>query len=346
MGVTLEILAREIGARLVGDGSIIIDGVASLELAKSGQLAFLSNPKYSAQLLATEAGAVLISEKDAAKRKGAALISANPYLDFARLTAKYFAPRRIPDLGIHPTAVVSDGAAIAPDARVGALCIVEDGAQVGAGCVLYPGVYVGHGVSLGANCLLYPYVALMEGVRIGQRVIIHAGSVLGSDGFGFAPNPPEGYVKAPQVGGVRVEDDVEIQANVCIDRGALGDTVIKKGAKLDNLVHIAHNVIVGEHSALAGQTAVAGSSELGSWVTMAGQSAITGHVKIGDQSIVTGQAGVGKDLPAKSMVSGTPAQPTLEHHRGLAELVKLGELKKRVKELERRLAELDSKGGA
>jgi UDP-3-O-[3-hydroxymyristoyl] glucosamine N-acyltransferase len=190
-------------------------------------------------------------------------------------------------------------------------------------------------------------VTLYEGVQLGDRVIIHAGAVLGSDGFGFAPDPPHGYVKVPQIGGVIVEDDVEIQSNSCIDRGALGPTVIRKGAKIDNLVHISHNVEVGPHNAIAALSGVAGSTKLGQWVTLAAQSGVAGHLQVSDQVVLTAQAGLAKDPGLGAIVTGTPAQPLMTERRNQAELGKVGELRKKVKALEARLAELEKKiGGA
>jgi UDP-3-O-[3-hydroxymyristoyl] glucosamine N-acyltransferase len=183
---------------------------------------------------------------------------------------------------------------------------------------------------------------VLERCQLGDRVILGSGAVIGGDGFGFAPDIPKGYVKVPQVGIVVLEDDVEVQANACVDRGALGPTRLGKGTKVDNLVQIAHNVVVGQNTVFAAQAGISGSTHIGNWVTFAGQSAIAGHLVVGDAAIITGQAGAGKDVPAKAMVSGSPAQPTLEHHRGLAELQKLPELKRRVKDLEARLAALEA----
>jgi UDP-3-O-[3-hydroxymyristoyl] glucosamine N-acyltransferase len=324
-----------------------LEGVAPLDSATASQLSFLSNPKYTPQLAQSKAGAVLLGQADAAKAASlpgrSLLISANPYRDFARATARYFAKRFKPSAGIHPSAVISPKAQLGQNLAVGAFCVVEEGAVIGDGAVLHPFCYVGPGARIGQDSELYPFAALMEACELGKRVILQSGAVIGADGFGFAPDFPHGYVKVPQIGSVLVEDDVEIQANACIDRGALGATVIGQGSKVDNLVQIAHNVKVGRHSVFAAQAGISGSTKVGNWVTFAGQSAAGGHLEIGDGAIITGQAGAGKDVEPKAMVSGSPAMPTLEHHRGLAELKKLPELKKRVKELEARLHELEKR---
>lgn len=344
MPVTLGEIAEFLGARLQGDAACTIEGVAELKSATPSFMSFYTGKKFAAQLAATKAGALLISPADAPSTSiKNLLISENPYRDFARILTKFFDKRSHPAPGVHSQASVHPGAKIGKDARIGAFCVVEDGAVVGERAVLYPLTYLGPKTALGDDCILYPSAVVMEGCRLGSRVILHAGVVVGSDGFGFVPDPPKGYVKIPQIGIVVIEDDVELQANVCIDRAALDTTVIGKGSKLDNLVHIAHNVKIGQHTVLAAQTGIAGSTTVGNWVTFAGQAAAAGHLHIGDQAVITGQAGAGKDVPAKAMVSGSPAQPTMEHHRGLAELNRLPELKKRIKELEARLAELEKK---
>jgi UDP-3-O-[3-hydroxymyristoyl] glucosamine N-acyltransferase len=238
---------------------------------------------------------------------------------------------------VHATAVLASGV------RVGAGAVVGPRTRVGADSVVHALAYIGPDCVVGERCVIYPHAVLYDGCRLGDGVIVHAGAVLGADGFGFAPDPPRGYVKVPQIGWVEIEDDVELQANACVDRGALGPTVIRRGVKIDNLVHVAHNVEVGEHTVLAGQTGIAGSTKIGKWVTFAGQSAAAGHLHVGDQAVITGQAGLGKDIPAKAIVSGSPAQPMLEHHRGLAELNRLPELRKKIKALEGRLAELEAR---
>jgi UDP-3-O-[3-hydroxymyristoyl] glucosamine N-acyltransferase len=331
MALTLGEIAAALGAELRGPAGLVIQGVAPLDQAGPGQLSFFTNAKYADQLAASAAGAVLLGPAEAAKAPEgkALLVSRNPYRDFALAVGRWFDPRPRPAAGVHPSAVVDPSAQVDPSAHVGALAFVGPGSVIGPRSAVH------------AHCILYPTAVLYDGCRLGDRVIVHAGAVLGADGFGFAPDPPQGYVKVPQIGWVQVEDDVEIQANACVDRGALGPTLLKRGVKLDNLVQIAHNVEVGENTVIAAQSAVSGSTKVGRWVTMAGQSATAGHLKVGDQAVITGQAGAGKDVPAKAVVSGSPAQPMLEHHRGLAELTRLPELKRRVKALEARLAEME-----
>jgi len=345
MAETLGGIAGFLNAELKGDPALAVDGVAPLDQAGPSQLSFYANPKYAGQLSATRAGAVLCRPEDLGRlpQGCAALVTKNPYRDFARTVARSFDARPRPGPGIHPTAVVHATAVVHSGASVGPLAVVAEGASIGEGSAVHALAYVGPGCVVGRDCVLHPQVVLYDGCRLGDRVTIHSGAVLGADGFGFAPDPPRGYVKVPQIGWVEIGDDVEIQANACVDRGALGPTVVRRGAKIDNLVQIAHNVEVGEHTVLAAQAGISGSTRIGRWVTFAGQSAAAGHLNVGDQAVVTGQAGIGKDLEPGAMVSGSPAQPTLEHHRGLAELVRLPALRKRIKELEARLADLEAR---
>lgn len=345
MALTLGAIAAFLGAELKGDPAIVIDGVAPLDKAGPAQLSFYSNPRYAPQLAATQAAALLLaaSEQGKAPARCALLISKNPYRDNALVLAQYFDRRPLPEPGVHPMAVVHATAVVASGARVGALAVIDAGAVLDEGCVVWPQAYIGIGCRLGRGCRIGPGARILDGCILGERVLIQAGAVLGADGFGFAPDPPHGYVKVPQLGWVQVEDDVEIQANACIDRGALGATLIKRGAKIDNLVQVGHNVEVGEHSVLVSQTGISGSTKIGRWVTFAGQSAAAGHLSVGDQAVITGQSGIGKDVPAKAVVSGSPAQPMLEHHRGLAELGRLPELKRRVKDLAARLDALEKR---
>lgn len=336
-------IAAFLGVACEGDASIRLKGAAPLDQAGPDQLSFYADHRLAVQAAATRAGAVVVAPADRAKLPSscAVVLSPHPHRDFARALARFFDTRPLPEAGVHPTAVVHPTAAVHPTARVGALAVVEAGAQVGEGSLLWPQAYVGPGCRIGRDCRIHAGARLGDGTRLGDRVVVQSGAVLGADGFGFVPDPPRGYVKVPQLGWVEVEDDVEIQANACVDRGALGPTLIRRGAKIDNLVQVGHNVEVGEHSVLVSQTGISGSVRIGRWVTFAGQSGAAGHLKVGDGAVVTAQSGIGKDVPPKAVVSGSPAVPMLEHHRGLAELGRLAALRKRVKELEARLAELE-----
>lgn len=220
--------------------------------------------------------------------------------------------------------------------------MIERGAEIRAHTTLFPFCYIGSKVTLGEHCLLYPQVTLLDRVIIGNRVILHSGVVIGGDGFGFAPDPNRGHIdKVPQVGWVEIADDVEIQCNTTIDRGALGATKIGRGTKIDNLVQVGHNVEIGEHSIIVSQAGISGSTKIGNWVTLAGQVGLVGHIQVGNGAIVTAQSGVAKDVPPKSVVTGSPAQPMIENRRALAGMSRLSELRKKVRDLEYRLRELE-----
>jgi UDP-3-O-[3-hydroxymyristoyl] glucosamine N-acyltransferase len=327
---------------LSGDPALPIHGIAPLETATAGDLSFLTNSRYTNSAKTSQAGAILTSRALGAALAGRPLLfSTNPYRDFARVVTRWFDPRRPPSPGRHPTAVVAEDAEIGPDCHLGAYVVVGAGARIGARTVLHPFTYIGAGASLGEDCLCHPRATVLDGVRMGHRVIVQPGAVLGADGFGFAPDVPHGYVKMPQLGGLILGDDVEVQANACIDRGALGNTVLGPGTKVDNLVQIGHNVQIGAHTVLASQTGISGSTRIGNWCTFAGQAGVAGHLHIGDGAIVTAQGGVGKDVPPKAMVSGTPAKPFMESRRDLAELGRIGLLRRRVAELEGRIAALE-----
>jgi UDP-3-O-[3-hydroxymyristoyl] glucosamine N-acyltransferase len=342
--VRLKEIADFLKITLKGDPNAEITGVGSLVNARPGQLSFIEDAKYAGALVKTSAGALLLREQEAVGVENKhLLITRHPHRDFARVTARWFVNRHLPEPGVHASALVSAEASIGLNCRIGAFVVVESGAEIGDNAVIFPNSYIGCNARVGRDCLFYPSVTVLQECRIGDRVVLHAGVVIGSDGFGFIPDPPQGYVKVPQIGNVVIGDDVEIQANACIDRGALESTAVGKGCKIDNLVHIAHNVMIGEHTVIAAQTGIAGSARIGNWVTFAGQSSSTSHVNIGDEAIITGQAGVSKDVPPKAMVSGSPAQPTMEYHRSLAELNRLAKLRKHIKEMEIRLKALEEK---
>jgi UDP-3-O-[3-hydroxymyristoyl] glucosamine N-acyltransferase len=347
--IRLGEIAAFLGVPLEGGaqaGDKVVRGIAPLESASPEDLSFLENPRYASRLADSKAGCILLApEHRSLAGDKACLFSKKPRLDFVRVIRHWFYTPELPAEGIHPSAIIAPDAVLSPGCRIAAYVVVEAGAVIGPRSALFPFCYVGRGSRLGADCVLHPSAVVLHGCRLGDRVVLQPGAVVGSDGFGFEPNPPSGYEKFPQIGWVEVGDDVEIQANACVDRGSIGPTRIGKGAKLDNLVQVAHNVVVGEHTVMAAQSGISGSTRIGSWVTIAGQAGAAGHLTIGDQAILTAQAGAGKDIPAGAMMTGTPAQPTLEHHRGLAELNRIGELRKTVKELGKRLAELEKKLG-
>jgi len=328
----LTTLAERLGCELRGDGGIEIRAVRSLEDAGPGDLAFLANPKYAAQLASTRASAVIVG-RDLAAVPIATLRAANPYLCFARALALFHEPRR-PPAGIHPSAIVAASARIAEPVSVGACAVIGEEVEIGPGATIYPHVTIYDGARIGADFVAHAGVVVREDVRIGDRVVLHPGVVLGADGFGFAPGP-DGAVKIPQTGTVVIENDVEIGANTTIDRATLGATVVRTGAKLDNLVMVGHNCEIGAHALLAAQAGLAGSTRLGRGVQMGGQSGAAGHLTIGDGVQVVAQAGVASSVSPGQVVGGTPAFDVRLWRRVAAALLHLPDLLRRVRRLER-----------
>ncbi len=338
MALTAGRLAERLGATLRGEPGVEIHSVASLETAGPGQVAFLVNPRYRSHLRSTRASAVILAPEDAVEGV-ACLVTSNPYLAFARAVEILHGkdhPRRGVEVGsrVHPGARVADGATVMAGA------CVEEGAEVGAGSVLYPGAYVGPGARVGRDCVLHPNVVVREGCVLGERVILQPGAVVGSDGFGYARDGARA-VKIPQVGIAVLEDDVEVGACSAIDRAALGETRVGRGTKIDNLVQVGHNVVVGEDCVLVAQVGVSGSTRLGRGVVLAGQVGVVGHVTVGDGTTVGAQSGVASDLPAGCTVSGSPAFEHGEWLRVQTALRRLPALRRTVRELERRLRELE-----
>ncbi|WP_257461161.1 UDP-3-O-(3-hydroxymyristoyl)glucosamine N-acyltransferase [Archangium lipolyticum] len=339
-------LAAHVGGELVGDAGLLISGLNGLAEAGPGELSFYGNPRYRRQYEASRASAVLVGP-DTDVRQGVSLVRvANPHLAFARLSS-LFHPRPSYVAGVRPGAHVHPEARVHPEAAVMAGATVEKNATVGARAVLFPGAYVGEGASIGEDSLLYPNVTVREHCQVGARVILHASCVVGADGFGFAFNPegengPEHY-KVPQAGIVRIEDDVEVGACTTIDRATIGETVIGRGSKLDNLVQIAHNVKVGPLSLICAQAGVSGSSELGTGVVLAGQVGVVGHIRVGDLAKVGAQSGVAHDVEDGQVVSGSPAMPHREWLRMSAALGQISDLLKEVRTLRRRVETLEKK---
>ncbi|HET7342656.1 MAG TPA: UDP-3-O-(3-hydroxymyristoyl)glucosamine N-acyltransferase [Methylomirabilota bacterium] len=343
-GFTLGELAEALHARLEGDPARIVTGVAPLDSAGPDQISFLTDPRYREAARTSRAGAFL-APADVADLPGPTLHSPAPQQALIDLLCLFHPVAPAPP-GIDRTAVVASDARVDPGATVGPLCVVESRAVVGPGARLHALVHVGAGVEIGEGCVLHPHVSLREGVRLGRRVVIHAGAVLGADGFGYAFDG-QAHRKIPQVGGVLIEDDVEIGANTTIDRATFGDTVVRRGSKIDNLVQIGHNVEVGEHSLLVAQVGVSGSSRLGRGVVLAGQVGVADHVTIGDGVIAGAQAGIPSSIKAGEKVLGTPARPLLQAKRIMVAETRLPELLQRVRALEQRLQELAARlGGA
>jgi UDP-3-O-[3-hydroxymyristoyl] glucosamine N-acyltransferase len=332
--MTLGELATRLGCELRGDGAIAIRAIRGLEQAGPGDLTFLANPRYAAQLVATHASAAIVAT-DAAELPIATLRADNPYLCFARALAIFHRPLR-PPAGIHPTAVVAASASIAEPVSIGAYAVIGDDVVIGAGATIHPHVTLYPGVQIGRDFVAHAGVVVREHVRIGDRVVLHPGVVIGADGFGFAPGP-EGAVKIPQTGIVVLEDDVEIGANTTVDRATLEATIIRQGAKLDNLVMVAHNCEIGAHSFLAAQVGIAGSTRIGRGVQMGGQVGVAGHVAIGDGVQVAAQSGVPNSVQAGRVVGGYPAVDVSVWRRTSAALLRLPELLRRVRRLERRI---------
>ncbi len=336
----LRELSDKLGAMLSGPGEIEISGVAGLHEALAGQITFVSGAAYLNDLENSKASAAIIP-LDAPEMRIPALRVKNPKLAFAQ-TIELFYVKAYTPLGVSERAVTGRNAVIGVDPSIHPYAVVADNAKIGSRVTLYPGVYVGQGSVIGDDSVVYPNVSIREGVVIGKRVIIHSGTVIGSDGFGFVTHEGKHH-KIPQVGGVIIEDDVEIGGNCTIDRATLGNTLVKRGTKLDNQVHVAHNVTIGEHCLIAGQVGIAGSSTLGNYVAFGGQVGVGDHRVIGDRVMAGGKAVITKDLEAGQVVAGNYAMPIREWLKVQVVLPKLPELKKLVADIERRLQKIEKK---
>ena len=336
----LGVLAERIGCRLDGDGAIDVAAIRALDEAGPADLTFLTDAKRVALVSTSRAAAVILPDSAPAVDRPA-LRTSNPYLALARALAELHPAARVA-AGIHPSATVAADARVDAGASIGPLCVISSGAEIDAGTALDAQVFVGANVRIGRDCRIFPHVTLREGAQLGARVTVHAGAVIGADGFGYAREGAR-YVKIPQVGRVVLEDDVEIGANVTIDRATLGATRIGRGTKIDNLVQIAHNVQVGEDTVIVAQVGIAGSSQIGSRVTLAGQVGVVDHVRIGDDVVVGAQAGVANDIPPRTVALGSPAVPHLEFKRQLAATARLPLLGKTLRALEERLRALEAR---
>jgi UDP-3-O-[3-hydroxymyristoyl] glucosamine N-acyltransferase len=340
MRVTLAELACLLTGELEGDGQTIICGLAPLDQAQAGDLTFLAESKHAARLEASRATAVLVAPHVPVDRP--AIRVAEPYMGFIHLLEHFFPPQS-PVWGIDPRAVIGSEVALGARVNIGPYAVIDRGVRLGDDVTVYPGTYIGAGCEIGAGSILYANVSLYPHVQLGRGVIIHSGAVIGADGFGFYTMPDGSHRKIPQVGRVVIGDAVEIGANTCIDRATLGDTIIASGVKLDNLVQIGHNCVVGEHALFAGQVGLSGSVRVGSGVRMGGQVGIADHVTVGDKVSIAAQAGVLGDLEAGATVYGTPALPGPVAKRMHLYSLRLGELFQQVKQLQRRLEALEGR---
>ena len=339
--LTLIELSDLVGGTVEGDGRTLITGAAPIESAQPGDVSFVANPKYGQYIETTAASALVLDPETACTHKPI-IRHKNPYLIFAKILDRLYADPILVEPGISQQAIIEPGAQIGANCSIGPLCHIRASARIGDNCTLVSSVYVGDNCEIKDHSLIHPGVRVLHGTRIGRRAIIHAGTVLGSDGFGFAPSP-EGMKKIKQIGWVEVGDDVEVGANVTIDRGALGPTVIGNRTKIDNLVQIAHNVQIGDDSLIVSQVGISGSTKLGNRVVLAGQVGLVGHIEIGDDVKVGAQSGIPKSVPAGKTMFGYPARDIMETMRIEASLTRLPELLKRVKRLEDELKKSSGK---
>ncbi|HEX4230440.1 MAG TPA: UDP-3-O-(3-hydroxymyristoyl)glucosamine N-acyltransferase [Bryobacteraceae bacterium] len=335
----LSEIAARLGCQLDGDPGLEIAGLSTLEKAGPNELTFLANQKYAPKVKTTRAAAVLAQEA-LSNTHAATLISANPYYDFARALEFFYQPPNPPP-GIHPLAFIDPSARIGPDPSIGPFAVVGANTIIGASCVLHPHAVVYPGCVIGDRLTAHSHVSIREYARIGNRVTLHNGVVVGGDGFGFARRSDGVQYKIPQSGVTVIEDDVEIQTLSSVDRATLGETRVKRGAKIDSLVQIGHACVVGEDNIICAQTGLAGSTVLEENVVMAGQTGSSGHLTIHKNAIVWGQSGVGGDVAAGATVAGSPAFDSGDWLRSVTAFPKLGELVRTLRALERRLTELE-----
>jgi len=327
----LREIAERLGCQVEGDGGVEISGVAGIEQAGPGMLTFLANPKYRRAAGATHAGAILAG-REAGPMSVPVLRSANPYLDFARAIELFHESPRYA-AGTHPTAVIAAGARIGAGTHIGPYCFVDDGVQIGERAVLHSFVSIYRGARIGNDFFAHSHTVVREECRIGDRVILQNGVVVGADGFGYARRADGSWMKMLQTGPAVIEDDVEIQANACVDRATVGETRVRRGAKIDNLVQVGHASSVGENTLLCAQTGLAGTTHVGNGCILAGQVGAAGHLTIGDGAVITAQSGVPSDVPPRAQYSGYPAMDSREWKKCVVAFARLPEVVRAVREL-------------
>ncbi|MBV8894900.1 MAG: UDP-3-O-(3-hydroxymyristoyl)glucosamine N-acyltransferase [Acidobacteriaceae bacterium] len=338
---TLGQLAARLEMQVHGDPELAIHGVATIEAAGAGEITFLANPKYASKIKSTRATAIIAAEP-VRGTDAATLVSRNPYYDFARALELFYQPPK-PGPGIHPTAAIAATATVGPNASIGAYAVVGEDCLIGANAVLYPLAVIYPGCRIGDDFTAHSHVAVREYCRIGHRVTLHNGVVIGGDGFGFAKDNDGHQHKIVQSGITVLEDDVEVQTLTSIDRATLGETRVKRGAKIDSLCQVGHACVVGEDNIICAQTGLAGSTVLEENVIMAGQTGSAGHVTVHKNAIVWAQAGIGHDVPEGAIVSGSPAFDSRDWLRAQSAFSRLPDLVRTVRALERRVAELEAK---
>ena len=340
----LKEICDHLDGELSGDGEIEITGISGINEAGPSQITFVANAKYLGAIATTQASAIILKRGVSGNGKATICVD-NPYWAFVKVLELFAwdtAPHQ--QSGIHETAVIGNNVTLGERVTIQAHSVIGDNVEIGNDTVIMPLVYIGDGSKIGCDGLIYANVSIRENVTIGNRVIIHCGAVIGSDGFGFTPNPANhSPYKIPQIGTVIIEDDVEIGANTTIDRATLAETLIKSGTKLDNLVQIAHNVVIGKDCCLAAQSGIAGSSTLGDRVNIAGQSGVIGHLTVGENTILYAKSAVTKDMPPGSQISGFPARPHKQELRHQASTRKIPELIREFTQLQKRVQELEMK---
>jgi len=336
--LSLKKIANLVGGNVIGNDSFIIEGINSLDVASQGEISFFADKKYKESLRKTKASAIIVSEENLLF-KGPQIVVSNPALAYAKVVSIFAPPvPRYP--GISERAVLHDSTRIGKDVSIYPLVYVGEEALIGDNVIMFPGVFIGDRVKIGNGTIIYPNVTILHDCQIGKNVIINAGTVIGSDGFGFVRDGAVS-VKIPQIGMVQIDDDVEIGANSCIDRAASGKTWIKRGVKTDNFVHVAHNVIIGEDTIVVAQVAISGSVHIGRQVIIGGQVAVSDHVEIGDMVMIGSQSGVPKSIPSGEVVSGTPAMPHRLWLKTSGLIRRLPQFNEHLRDLEKRVAELE-----
>lgn len=335
-------IAEIVGGNLLGDASVVITGVASIKDAKSGDITLLADRRFLHYLGETRASCVIVPPGIKSDRC-AIIETKNPWEAMSKLLLLFVPPKAL-SFGIDESVHIGEGVGLGEGVNIGYHSYIGDKCKIADGVVIFPLTYIGEDSSIGKESIIYPNVTVREKTVVGQRVIIHSGSIIGSDGFGYV-GVDGSYKKIPQVGKVIIEDDVEIGANVAIDRGTIGATIIRRGTKIDNLVHVAHNVVIGENSLIVAQVGIAGSTEIGKNCILAGQAGIVEHVKLGDGVVVGAQSGVTKSIPPHTKVSGYPARLHSQSKRAYAALSSLPELLKKVGKLEREMRKFTPRNG-